>query len=776
MTYDATQLHTALCAIASRCDGAITEDGVGFNGQDTKFGRRIATYATVEDYNTDNLAQEVHRMLRIYKGQLASQGIDYASIPVPPDPFAEGERADQAARDLARKLERTKGPKSQVTASVKNGGVLFTGNTYPVKDEIKMIGGRWDGGDKAWVVSVNNLAKIAWLLGKHHTWKVTLEVEALLDTLGPDEVAEVVVEAPKPEKAMVAIPTTSRAIIAWENIENPEFTQLVDGVRALPGRKWHAKEKHWTAEITTALQDFGHQFKFDGMDEIDAVMLQVAAEAAQWAIAKGEAEIASRAKDTDFEVAISAFLYPYQRAGVAYICNHARNNRGFIADEMGLGKTRQGISVLETLNAYPAVIVCPAATKQLVWARELKALVPHRKVVVVDGQTPYPVGNADVVVINYDILSDWVEGHIPDPDNVAQSKPILAPKGLIADESQYIKSEKAARTKAFLKLSERVDPTGTITLLTGTPVLNRPAELLTQLEAIGQIGLFGSKASYLRTYCAQEDENGRWHYGGSKNLVELNTILRQNCYVRREKLEVLTELPPYARRESWVELVPALKNDYAVALRNIVEYLRDIKGRGKDAMNAARAEVLVRLNALRQIVGASKTQGAIDWTSNFIESTGRKLVIFAWHKDVQEGIAKGLRGAGFKVAVITGAQSVEARMVEVDKFQVGDAQVIVCSLIAGGAGLTLTAASDMLIVEQGWTPAVHDQAEARIHRIGQEAEVCTANYLLVDDTVDATIYSLIQAKRAIAKAVTTGEELTDDTDSIVNQLVDNLLS
>ena len=90
---------------------------------------------------------------------------------------------------------------------------------------------------------------------------------------------------------------------------------------------------------------------------------------------------------------------------------------------------------------------------------------------------------------------------------------------------------------------------------------------------------------------------------------------------------------------------------------------------------------------------------------------------------------------------------------------------------AGGVGLTLTAASDVLFVEQGWTPAEHDQAEDRCHRIGQDNNV-SAWYLLAEGTIDDDIYELIEKKRVVVDAVTDGED--DTQTSVLNDLINSL--
>ena len=181
------------------------------------------------------------------------------------------------------------------------------------------------------------------------------------------------------------------------------------------------------------------------------------------------------------------------------------------------------------------------------------------------------------------------------------------------------------------------------------------------------------------------------------------------------------------------------------------------------------ANQLGQLMTLKRLAGEAKVEAACDWIDTFLDSTDRKLVVFAHHISVVDGIASkygGVRGAG--------EDSQQTRQDAVDKFQSDpECRVIVLNMKAGGVGLTLTAASDVLFVEQGWSPADHDQAEDRCHRIGQD-ETVSAWYLLANETIDQDVYRLISGKRLIVDAVTDGDETSSD--SILNELVKTLLS
>jgi SWI/SNF-related matrix-associated actin-dependent regulator of chromatin subfamily A-like protein 1 len=334
-------------------------------------------------------------------------------------------------------------------------------------------------------------------------------------------------------------------------------------------------------------------------------------------------------------------------------------------------------------------------------------------------------------VLNYDIL----EAH-------SQTLGERELRALVLDESHYVKNPGARRTKATLELAERLAPDALRLALTGTPILNRAEELVPQLRALGRLRDFGSGARLSR----------RFRAAGSDDRLHWN--LRAHCYVRRTKQQVLSQLP--AKRQDTVPVALVNEYEYRLAERDVIAWLQSlpIDLRTIDAKVAAalRAEQLVRLNNLRQLAGSGKLPAALAWIDDFLVS-GEPLVVFAEHVAIQRAVLERFPDA----VHILGADSIPDRQRAVDAFQHEDGpQLIVCSMKAASQGLTLTRASNVAFLELDWTPARHDQAEDRLHRIGQESAV-TAYYLLAPDTIDETMAELLQRKRGLIDAVTDGQ-------------------
>lgn len=540
-------------------------------------------------------------------------------------------------------------------------------------------------------------------------------------------------------------------------------------VKRIPGVTWDAKTKAWKAPLTSLPQalEWAEKFRLD----VDSGLTEMAASE------KSRMDVmvaASQGVEADFDVpTLVGEPFPYQRAGMAYAVSaleQAQFRKGvIIGDQPGLGKTVQSLGVLEACSAFPAVVVCPATLK-LNWKAEIGRWLPHRTVQVAVGKRPAEI-TADVVVVNYDILSGWVDS-------------FAGFKGIVFDESHYIKSKDAARTKAALKLSKKiVSPDAVRLCLTGTPITNRPAELATQLDAVGRLTEFGGYMGYYRTFCAAfRDKWGHWQISGASNLNVLNERMRSVCYVRRQKDQVLPELPAVLHNPVTVEIGGAAAKEYAKAEADIVAYLVERAEQialelGQSPRSAAvRARMaaeanqhLVKISVLRRLAAKAKMAAIVEWVDSRVDA-GNKVVLAAHHRDVVGELAD--RFGGLKIQGQQTVESIEDHKRRFQTLPVTEAPVIVLSIQAAKTGHTLTAAQDILFCELPWTPADVDQTYGRLHRIGQRGSV-TATYMLAADTVDEMIYETIRAKRAVVDAATDG---VDPDDVAVGEIVQAFLA
>ena len=735
-TDDSTKavIWAATAAVASMCDGAQTHDGVGFNGTDSPFGRRAAAMDP-SDW-TDAVCWEAYNMLSKYGKQLADYGFAYDALPVPMRVGGDG-------RDDARKAERAReSAKSRYVDKIVEDHfvVAFQYDVGLVTKIRKIEGSHWVPEAQKWYVPVESGALFRTFVDSNG-FVVSGEAYEALAKFTPADPGD--------------LTRVKRNLYLEDGFFVFDFDydpDLVDAVKGVTGRKWDSKCKVWRAPRPSAAQAvaLANAWGFEFDPAIQKKAIDMVCKATQ----RGRA---SEADDSNLHIdgmgdvhpmtGEKIALHPFQLAGAAYAID-AR--RCFIADEMGLGKTVQSLAAVQHQDAYPVLVVCPATVKTN-WEREVRMWLPGKTIHIVDNKVG--VKNSDVVIINYDILAKQED-----------ALKAVGFQSLIFDESHYAKTPGAKRTKALKEIAASIPDSGMVLALTGTPVLNRPVELVSQLEVLDRINEFGGSWNFRKRYCDAHYNGHGWDFNGASETEELNNLLRQTCYVRRQKEDVLKELPPKARYSVETELSGVKRKEYRAVESDTLVWLAE------EGRHSSMADALAKITILKRLAGEGKIEAAIEWIETFLDSTDRKLVVFGHHKTVVNTLAE--KFGGLRVA---GDDSMKARQASIDIFQNdATARVIVLNTKAGGVGITLTAASDVLFVEQGWTPAEHDQATDRCHRIGQTADVVSAWYLLAEDTIDDDIYELIEKKRVVVDSVTDGDE--DIQDSVLNDLVKRLIA
>nr|DAT38105.1 MAG TPA: Chromatin remodeling complex ATPase [Caudoviricetes sp.] len=372
-------------------------------------------------------------------------------------------------------------------------------------------------------------------------------------------------------------------------------------------------------------------------------------------------------------------LYPYQRQGVNKMLSQSSI---FLCDDMGLGKTAQVCTVIKERNKFPTVVVCPAPLKES-WKRELYIWAN----ITVDTDDL----SSKVIIISYKKLTDYLP-------RLKQ----IGVKQVIFDECHMLKTPTSNRTKAALELVRGVRYR---IMITGTPVLNRPKELLCQLEIAGLTYKFGGSDRFLQTFCGQYQSPWWSTFDGHSNLGQLNQAMHK-VWIRRLKSEVQNQLPP-----KQIYFIPCctVAQDEPTSFGEIEKF---------------DAEVL-----------RIKLPFCINYIRKELER-GDSIVVFAHHRNI---IAK-LRKEFPDAKVIIGGQSQKNRQQNIDKFQYHSSpsanyNLIICSLQASSVGITLTKAHKAIFIEYPWSPSIMAQAQDRIHRIGQ-TQPCEIIYLYAKDSID----------------------------------------
>lgn len=531
---------------------------------------------------------------------------------------------------------------------------------------------------------------------------------------------------------------------------------IVDRVRQITGRHYDGNRKVWLVPVGQRI-------------ELEKMIYQIRQfENINWVNGfspKKEEDIAyelPELPDLSMPHQLKIEPYPYQLKGIA---RGLELKRFMNCDEPGLGKTLQSIATINIANAFPCLVICPSSLK-INWQREWEKFTDKKAMVLSDKVRDtwtffYQTGMHQVFIVNYESLKKYFVQRIKKAEgwtlrDVEFRNSIQLFKSVVIDESHRCKSSSTQQAKFCKGICAGKE---WVIELTGTPVVNKPKDLIPQLSILNRIDDFGGYKNFVNRYCAGQNE--------ASNLKELNYMLWKNCMFRREKSLVLTDLPDKIRQVNTCEITN--RKEYMDAERDLIQYLQKYKDADDDKIERAmRGEVMVRINILRQVSARGKIRDAAEFVKDFQEN-GQKIILFCSLHDVVDELKRY-----FPTAVsVTGRDSQDEKQHAVDRFQNDPkTDIIICSIKAAGVGLTLTASSNVAFIEFPWTYADCCQCEDRAHRIGQKNSV-TCYYFLGRKTIDEKVYKIIQAKKNIANAVTgSTEEIEENIVDMVARIFD----
>lgn len=459
-------------------------------------------------------------------------------------------------------------------------------------------------------------------------------------------------------------------------------------------------------------------------------------------------------KDTDFNVkGIRGKLYPYQKVGVEFL--DASGGRAIIADEMGLGKTVQALAYIKHRKFERTLVVCPASVK-FVWKNEAVKWTGASTFVIEPKTKLHEIPeDTQIWIINYDVLRKFLPQLVKIRFNC-----------IVADECHLVKSPTAMRTKAFRRLAAYAE---SVIMLTGTPLLSRPVEMFTLLNVIDSKS-WSNYYEYVRRFCGAHQTRWGLDVSGASHIDELREKIRR-YFLRRKKEEVLLELPAKTRINVPVELSNEEEKQYTSAEKDLGKYLREHEGKQPSAVaKTMQAEKLAKLNVLRQLCALGKINAAYEIIDSILES-GEKVLVFSSFVGPLEQMLDHYKD---KAVILTGQTPIEERGPIVNRFQTDpDVRIFLGGIKSAGVGITLTAASNVLTLDYSWTPADHEQAEGRAHRIGQRNSV-NVYQLIAKNTIDEKMAEILEHKQRIFDRLIEGETSEDDKDDTVNAVLNSI--
>lgn len=450
---------------------------------------------------------------------------------------------------------------------------------------------------------------------------------------------------------------------------------------------------------------------------------------------------------------IKGELRDYQKEAVHFL--DRCNGRGLLAFDCGTGKTLISLSYIVKNKFKKSLIVCPASVKES-WKGEVLKFTNLKPLVIGSTDKKIDFKNHDIFIINFDIVHKFVELFKRLNFDI-----------IVIDESTYIKSPRARRTKAVQAISRRIRH---VIPMSGTPILSKTCDLFTSLNIIDE-RTWNNAWSFYKKFCNLKHTYWGVDYSGSSNIEELKERISP-YFMRKTRKEVLSQLPP----RNYIFTPTSLEKDqrirYNKAIRSLPDYLREYKLRTEEEIEKAMgAEKLVLLNELRAITTESKVEITKEITNNLI-SEGEKVIIFCNYNTELEFLKDYFKE---QAVMITGKVDVKDRGEIVKEFQNNnDVKVFLAGMNSANTGITLTSSNNVIFMSYDWNPSNMEQAISRIDRIGQEASQINIYTIYAEETLDDYVIELLRKKQNLIDKLIEGKETENMVNSVYKKIKKNI--
>ncbi|NXC28279.1 ZRAB3 endonuclease, partial [Campylorhamphus procurvoides] len=442
-------------------------------------------------------------------------------------------------------------------------------------------------------------------------------------------------------------------------------------------------------------------------------------------------------------------LLPFQEKGIMFALQ--RSGRCMIADEMGLGKTIQAIAISYYYKSeWPLLIVVPSSLRYP-WVDEMEKWIPELSpddISIIQNKSDIGgISTSKVTILGYGLLTSDAQTLI---DTLYRQNF----KVVVIDESHYMKSRDATRSKILLPIVQKALRA---VLLTGTPALGRPEELFMQIEALFP-GRFGTWREYAKKYCNARvrffGKRARWDCRGASNLKELHQLLSE-IMIRRLKNDVLTQLPPKVRQRIPFDLPQAAAKNLSATFAEWEKLMRSLNS---DATESHFSQVMSLITRMYKETAIAKAGAVKDYIKMMLENDKLKFLVFAHHLSMLQACTEAAIESKVRYIRIDGSVPSAERIHLVHQFQKDpETRVAILSIQAAGQGLTFTAATHVVFAELYWDPGHIQQAEDRAHRIGQGSSV-NIHFLIARGTMDTLLWAMLNRKAKVTGSTLNGRK------------------
>ena len=426
-------------------------------------------------------------------------------------------------------------------------------------------------------------------------------------------------------------------------------------------------------------------------------------------------------------------LLNFQKEGLDFLLKSSGN--ALLADEMGLGKTVETLAYLATeKNAFPVLVIAPLVTLNN-WQREIVKFLKKksRNGRLIDNASPTSsiirngkskdLGKFDFYIINYELLNKRKE-------DLAK----LNLKTIVCDEVQNLRSKTTKKYSAVKQLAA-IDSIQYRIGLSGTPIYNRGSEIWPIVDIL-RPGMLGSFKEFCEYFCYVNDKGNAIVLENKRK--SLREELKKYVMLRRKKSDVLKELKEKVRYKEYIDS----DSDYYLNELNKIWQKHEEELKSAETAFAKSSSHQRAIQSERQAAGIAKIPHVINFVKNIMEIE-ESVVVFCHHRAIHQLLHESLQQ--FSPSSIIGGQTDNFRQEQIDRFQNGETKLMIAGLRAGNLGINLTKARYVIFAELDWSPAIHRQAEDRLHRIGQKNTVF-AYYLIGNGTLDDHVADILVDK------------------------------
>ncbi|NXK87838.1 ZRAB3 endonuclease, partial [Formicarius rufipectus] len=447
-------------------------------------------------------------------------------------------------------------------------------------------------------------------------------------------------------------------------------------------------------------------------------------------------------------------LLPFQEKGILFALQRTETsvlNDVPLFSQMGLGKTIQAIAISYYYkNEWPLLIVVPSSLRYP-WVDEMEKWIPELSpddISIIHNKTDIGgISTSKVTILGYGLLTSDAQTLI---DTLYRQNF----KVVVIDESHYMKSRNATRSKILLPIVQKALRA---VLLTGTPALGRPEELFMQIEALFP-RRFGTWSEYAKKYCNARvrffGKKALWDCRGASNLEELHKLLSE-IMIRRLKRDVLTQLPPKVRQRIPFDLPQATAKNLNATFAEWEKLMRNLNSDGPESHFS---EVMSLITRMYKETAIAKAGAVKDYIKMMLQNEKLKFLVFAHHLSMLQACTEAVIESKVRYIRIDGSVPSAERIHLVHQFQKDpETRVAILSIQAAGQGLTFTAASHVVFAELYWDPGHVVQAEDRAHRIGQCSSL-NIHFLLARGTMDTLLWAMLNRKAKVTGSALNGRK------------------